>query len=722
MPETPQKSLIARVRDWLVGEQKALDTIGAGAVLDPIHRMMSPDMADSERLQQYRKSLYVFACISKIAQKVAATEFKMFKVKNSRGDQTEVVTHPALDLLSKFNPFQTKTEFLEITVINLKTTGDAFWYKARNNGGQVMELWNIRPDVMTIVTDPQKWIKEYVMQKADGTQEHFPPEDIIHFRKPDPMDNYLGMSPIRPAATRIQTEMFASRYQRDFFLNSARPDGVIKNPKSFLDADQKDDIRAGFEKLHRGLGRSSKVAILDAGLEYQQISLSQREMDFIESMKATRDDILVAFQVPKVILSIVEDVNRANAETGMSIFLSETIKPEVEALVEKINEELIYPEFGPEYYLDFEDMVPANRDQELLEYSNGITNRWLLINEIRSKEGLPPIKGGWSIYGQISEVPLGGLPQAEQKALAKAILSQDTENERIITEAKQINKKYTFKGRFWFKTKLQIREEVIKKLSKTKGDKVSFMKDEDVRLNYYTMINKALDIKTDTLEKDMVEFAKEQEARVLAALDGSQKANTPKVSVSTVFDEKAETKATFDFLFPYLSKYLTDAAREALNTVAPQEDFQDSPHIQAAIKARAKQSSGEITGTTRDKIAEELAAAHEAGEGIRDMATRIQSVFAEFNDYRAERVARTESTSATNQGFLEGYRQSGVANGKEWIATLDGRTRDSHAAQDGEIIGLEESFSDGLMFPGDPAGDPGETINCRCVLAPAFIE
>jgi len=87
-------------------------------------------------------------------------------------------------------------------------------------------------------------------------------------------------------------------------------------------------------------------------------------MDFIESMKFTRDDILTAFKVPKPLVAVVDDVNRANAETAMFIFLSETIKPEITRLIEKFNEEMVYPDFDDRLFLDFDDPTPEIEKQK----------------------------------------------------------------------------------------------------------------------------------------------------------------------------------------------------------------------------------------------------------------------------------------------------------------------------------------------------------------------
>lgn len=364
-------SLYTRIKRFFTGRTKDSGEVIEGG-LELLARITRGSVNAKGLLEKYRKSLYVFACVNKIATKVASIPLELYRVQNSKGDMKEIEVHPAIDLLYKCNQFQTRSEFWQITMINLLCTGDAFWYKVKNNGGRVIELWNLRPDLMTVVADPQRFVKRYELLKEDGTREFFEPEEIVHFKKPDPLSSHTGMSPLKAAITRVESEGYMNEYQKDFFLNSARPDAVIKNSSIGLDAEQKEDIREGWDRKYRGVGKGSKVAILDNGLEYQIISLSQKEMDYIESLKFTRDDILVAFGVPKSVLTITEDVNRANSETGLAIFLGETIKPEIEAMTEKINEEMVVPDFGDDLWLSYEDPTPKNREQiknELTAYT-----------------------------------------------------------------------------------------------------------------------------------------------------------------------------------------------------------------------------------------------------------------------------------------------------------------------------------------------------------------
>lgn len=698
---------------------------------DILKKMNVTELNNTSYLEQYGKSLYVTACISKIAEKVASTELELYQVLNSRGDTKEIQVSPILDLLYKPNPFQTKTEFWETTVINLKCTGDAYWLKIRNKGGRVVELWNLRPDLVTINSDPELFIKDYQFEKADGTKITLAKDDVVHFKYPNPLNQYFGLSPIKSAARRIQTEDYATSYQMNFFVNSARPDALIKNKSGTLSKLQTEELREGWEKKYKGLSNNSKIAILHGDLEYQQISLSQREMDYIESMKFTRDDILAAFKVPKPIVAIVDDVNRANSETAMFIFLSETIKPEIMRICEKINEELVYVDFGDKYYIDFEDPTPANRELELKTYQEGIASNWLLINEVRQMEGLEPINGGWSIYLPFSVQAMGGLPQGGKKSGSKDVVIRE-----VITDPKTLEKKkktFSFKGHYWLKEKFMMEESILKgvmdtieaiknKKAKTKSSKkkeikkTSYLSDKVFREAYYFKANKNIDANTQKLSTAMTEFATRQKARVLSKLSKKKEAKE-KLSAEQIMNVGKEKTLTIEFITPFIENYLKESAQEALLTLSPQEEFASTARIQKLIKERAQMFGDSVTATTIEKLDATLAEGIDAGEGIIALSDRVSAVYDEFSTYRSDMVARTEATAANARGNIEGFRQSGVANGKEWINSGDDRVRDEHEdgiGVGGEIVELDADFSNGLGEPSEP--------NCRCVLGPAFIE
>lgn len=121
-----------------------------------------------------------------------------------------------------------------------------------------------------------------------------------------------------------------------------------------------------------------------------------------------------------------------------------------------------------------------------------------------------------------------------------------------------------------------------------------------------------------------------------------------------------------------------------------------------------------ISATTQKLISQKIAQMIEEGQSIDWLAENVKR--GSFTAWRARMIARTESNRAINYGAQVGAEASGFETMKEWVAVHDNRTRHSHYLLDGKKVRLDESFKDGLAFPGDPSGDPEETINCRCHL------
>lgn len=140
----------------------------------------------------------------------------------------------------------------------------------------------------------------------------------------------------------------------------------------------------------------------------------------------------------------------------------------------------------------------------------------------------------------------------------------------------------------------------------------------------------------------------------------------------------------------------------------------------------------DLNETTRNELYVELQEAYKNGESIREIANRIQDIFDDADKVRAERIARTETISASNEGAVMGYKEVGVEK-KEWISTIDARTRGidagdmfDHVSIDGKVVNIDEPFivsGEELMYPGDSSrgASLGNFINCRCAIAGVVV-
>ena len=142
--------------------------------------------------------------------------------------------------------------------------------------------------------------------------------------------------------------------------------------------------------------------------------------------------------------------------------------------------------------------------------------------------------------------------------------------------------------------------------------------------------------------------------------------------------------------------------------------------VEKLLKGSLGQRIKWITETTREtfiSVIDRIAyAGFEAGKGIPEIAREIMRDLNITEKYRAERIARTEVISSSNLSSQAGAQATGLELDKEWIAYIDDKTRESHAALNGVKVDMNETFSNGLEVPGDPSGEAEEVINCRCTV------
>lgn len=135
----------------------------------------------------------------------------------------------------------------------------------------------------------------------------------------------------------------------------------------------------------------------------------------------------------------------------------------------------------------------------------------------------------------------------------------------------------------------------------------------------------------------------------------------------------------------------------------------------------------DMNQSSTDTLLRSFEKAIEEGNTPSERALLVQEISAQaaggedgpFSMRRAQRISRTMSTAAANGGKLEGWKQSEIAKGKKWRSAAGTRTRKTHRKANGQVVDLDKPFKVGkskLMYPGDPAGDPEEIINCRCAM------
>jgi len=183
---------------------------------------------------------------------------------------------------------------------------------------------------------------------------------------------------------------------------------------------------------------------------------------------------------------------------------------------------------------------------------------------------------------------------------------------------------------------------------------------------------------------------------------------------------------------PHIEASLAAGGNRTLEAVGLQPTFSlDSPEAREWLSGKGTDywaSANAPNATTIDAIHSALVEGLEEGATPAALREAVQAVFTEASRTRATRIARTETVGAYNGGghvVREELAAQGVKTAKEWITTLDDRTRESHWDADGQTQKQGRPFDIGgssLQYPGDPNGSPEEIINCRCACGTKIVE
>lgn len=588
-----------------------------------------PDRDIKGYLNAYGEVGWLYAVVTKIAEGVADANWMLYS-KGKNGDLTELPAHPAIELLNFVNPFQTFQEFVELHQIYMELAGESFWVINKNRAGIPGEIWIVPPDKMSVVPSKKDFISGYVYQ-IGSEKVPLPVNDpyfaVIHHKLPNPTNPYRGLGAIQALAVDLDSELYAGKWNRSFFFNSARPDGIISFEDT-LSEEQYDRLKKQWAERHGGSSNAHKLALLEAGGKYQQVSISAKDMDFKALRLLGRDNILGIKGMPLSVMGISENVNRANAEAGDYTFARWIVTPRLKRLQGKLNEQYL-PLFPNSQNLILlpEDVIPESQEQKRLYTESGVKTGYMTINEAREIHGLDPLPEG-DVLITPNQNPFGSLGLSVKK---KSFTPEMKESywRGYVTRAEAYEKKMIISLKEMFDSQ---EKEAIGKLEAGGKDLIDLA---EAKVSYSKIAEPIL---TDLFK--------------LAARNGSELINPKPVHMGK------DTE-------------LSEAARKWLLT-------------------RIAWAALEIGEETARLLAEALAAGYAAGDSMPNIAKRVRDVFEDCSKRRSILIARTETISASAQGAIEGYKAADVEKA-EFLAALDDRICEDCASMDGEIFDIDDT-------------------------------
>ena len=245
----------------------------------------------------------------------------------------EISEHPLLDLLARPNPVCSAPDLFESWYGFLLVSGNAY-LEAVAVGGRLRELHALRPDRIKVVPGADGW-PEAFDYSAGGRSVRFAGEvvpgvrPILHVKLFHPANDHYGMSPIEAAATAIDVHNTASKWNKALLDNSARPSGalVYTARDGNLSVEQYDRLKAELEQGFQGAAHAGRPLLLEGGLDWKSMSLSPKDMDFIEAKHVAAREIALALGIPPMLLGIPGDNTYSNYQEATRTFWRSTVLP-----------------------------------------------------------------------------------------------------------------------------------------------------------------------------------------------------------------------------------------------------------------------------------------------------------------------------------------------------------------------------------------------------------
>ena len=346
----------------------------------------------------------VYSCVRILAEAVAGLPLHLYRYKEDGGKE-KAIDHPLYLLLhDEPNPEMSSFVFRETLMTHLLLWGNAYAQIIRNGKGEVIALYPLMPDRMTVDRDRDgKLYYEYTVSTDDaptvkGTVVRLKPSDVLHIPGLG-FDGLVGYSPIAMAKNAIGMAIACEEYGAKFFANGAAPGGVLEHPGTIKDPGR---VRESWQSTFGGSANSNKIAVLEEGMKYTPIGISPEQAQFLETRKFQINEIARIFRVPPHMVGDLEKSSFSNIEQQSLEFVKYTLEPWLVRWEQSIQRTLFFAEEKKQYFTKFnvEGLLRGDYASRMSGYATARQNGWMSANDIRELENMDriPAEDGGDLY------------------------------------------------------------------------------------------------------------------------------------------------------------------------------------------------------------------------------------------------------------------------------------------------------------------------------------
>ena len=395
------------------GDTAQRAAIGKGSRAAAANRLASEDnlsaltgqpgqgWARSEYGRYMATSPSVYAAVKLRADALTRPPLRVYRQDASPGGAgngrraTVSPSHPVARLLERVNPWHTRADLWRATETHLCLWGAAFWAIERGEDGEP-ELWPLRPDRMVVIPDRRQYVRGFVY-RGEAEPVAYTPDEIVWLRYFNPLEELAGLSPLAPARLSADMGHEGLAFNRHLLRNSARPDFLLLTNHEMNEAEL-EEFYTRWETRYQGAGNAHRPAVASAVRDVKTLGLSHRDIDFIQGLRWSLEEVSRAYGVPKLLLGDFERATYANVQASERMFWRNTIVPEVKFLEEQLNRMLLprlgYPNLCVEFDLSVIEALQEDENNRVQRETALLDRGVLTINEVRRERNLPEVPWG----------------------------------------------------------------------------------------------------------------------------------------------------------------------------------------------------------------------------------------------------------------------------------------------------------------------------------------
>jgi len=553
--------------------------------------------------------------------------------------------------------------------------GETFWYLVRGeNSRKIKEVYLLNPAQMELVVKGGELLG-YILHKSDGTQVPLTTDEIYCDKRPNPFNEWRGMSVMEKAATYIDTEISTATFTLNYMKNNASPSGIVSLPD--MDRETFKQFAQQWREGYEGPENAGKTAFIRGGqADFRAVGATLKDVDQEITRKMAKNDVLMMLEVPKEMLGMTDGgaLGRSTIEAFNYVFNKEKIEPLMRRL-DRIYEGIYEMETTRNEVIDVTHISPVPKDKEY-EHTvhKDLVNIALTVNEVREDLGYEPIPNGDVLASLAPAQVNNALPKDKIKVKFKKPL---TKAEKL----KQLNNEQEA-----FRTKL-------------------------VDTN---------DIYAKEYKKAISKFAKKQEEKVINNINASAKSYE-----EWLYNVKEQSEELASALLPITIDLIEAQIDEVANFITG-ELVTITDEVRKTVQSRVLEISGVYNTDTIKQLEKTITLGQKNGESLAKIKKRVETVYSDAKGYRAERIARTESLKTSNSSAELVYKQNGYSEVQWFInpgacsfcQTYAGRTKNigSNFNNIGDVITAEDGST--MRIDYDDINTPPLHPNCTCSIVP----